>query len=540
LRPGKPDRRARLRPAWSARAARAAATLDRTVERHPGVTLAAVTALANALPGGAVFLYLEFADSASASVAHPGHAGHVQVLAFVLFLAVALPLGALMSSLGWLPVRRWLASGQPPTRFEQMTVLRQPLLRAMGGFAYWAIAAVLFGSLEAALGYPARHVALIVITALLGACASAALTALLIERLLRPITIRLLAGEVPDRRFGIGVLPRLLLSWAFGSGVPLVALLLAPMDQGNRTLRSFAGPLALLCGAGLVSGFTIITGAARSVSEPLHSVRSALRRVEQGDLGVAVPVDNAGEVGQLQVGVNQMVAGLRERRQLEDLFGRYVGAEVARQAVEQGVDLGGERTEASALFVDLIGSTALAASLPPENVVRTLNAFFAAVVAAVAEEGGWVNKFEGDGALCVFGPPGTTADHPARALRAALAIGRALDRAATEHPQLSAAIGVSSGEVVAGNIGSPERFEYTVVGDPVNEAARLSDLAKTTAGRVLASGRAVAAANNERRNWQHAGSETLRGRARPTDLYQPADQVGTGRAESTSAAQDGA
>jgi adenylate cyclase len=142
----------------------------------------------------------------------------------------------------------------------------------------------------------------------------------------------------------------------------------------------------------------------------------------------------------------------------------------------------------------------------------------------VSADGGWVNKFEGDGALCVFGPPGTTADHAARALRATLAIRQALARAAPDHPQLSAAIGVSSGEVVAGNIGSPERFEYTVVGDPVNEAARLSELAKATPGRALASGRAVKAAGAEGRRWRPAGTETLRGREQPTELYQPVDQ----------------
>ncbi|MGH8918392.1 MAG: adenylate/guanylate cyclase domain-containing protein, partial [Actinomycetes bacterium] len=183
--------------------------------------------------------------------------------------------------------------------------------------------------------------------------------------------------------------------------MPLVGLLLAPIGLGRRRISDFTSTLIFLCVGGLLSGFTITTGAARAVSEPLRAVRSALRRVEAGDLDVMVAVDDLGEVGQLQAGVNRMVEGLRQRRQLEDLFGRYVGEEVAAQALRRGTERSGERDRASVLFVDLRGSTAMAAELEPEQVVQTLNAYFAAVEGAVRDHGGWVNKFEGDGALCV-------------------------------------------------------------------------------------------------------------------------------------------
>ena len=186
-----------------------------------------------------------------------------------------------------------------------------------------------------------------------------------------------------------------------------------------------------------------------------------------------------------------MVGGLRERQQLADLFGRHVGAEVARQALERGDRLGGEQREVSALFVDLIGSTALALRRPAEQVVGVLNAMFDAVVAAVTAEGGWVNKFEGDGALCVFGAPGDQPDHAARALRAATRPAAPSWRRAAAVPGLDAAIGVSSGLAVAGNVGSVQRFEYTVIGDPVNEASRLTRWPRRHPCRVLASGAAV-------------------------------------------------
>ncbi|HVB90852.1 MAG TPA: adenylate/guanylate cyclase domain-containing protein [Acidimicrobiales bacterium] len=221
-----------------------------------------------------------------------------------------------------------------------------------------------------------------------------------------------------------------------------------------------------------------------------------------------------------------MVLGLRERRTLQDLFGRHVGEDVAHQALEQGrVTLGGERREVGIVFVDVIGSTNLAQSSSPEAVVELLNHFFAAVVRVVAAEGGWVNKFEGDGALCVFGAPVAQEDCALRALRAARILRRELLVLAAAHPELDAAIGVSAGTVVVGNIGDEHRYEYTVIGTPVNEASRLTDEAKHRLGRVLASEEAVLRAGGEARSWLVTGELQLRGIGEPVLVYEPASGI---------------
>jgi adenylate cyclase len=347
---------------------------------------------------------------------------------------------------------------------------------------------------------------------------------LLSERVARPVVERALAGDAPPRPHGPGVRTRLTVAWSLGTGVPLFGIALiaggALVADGVDTTRLAASILFLALVATGV-GMFVNRYAARSISEPLAAVRRAVARVEAGELDVAVPVDDGSEVGLLEVGFNRMAAGLRERERLRDLFGRQVGREVAEAALEaEGeVELGGEEREVAVLFVDLVGSTSMASRRKPAEVVATLNEFFRLVVDAVERHGGWVNKFEGDAALCVFGAP-TARENPASD---ALAAARALcERAARELDGVEAGIGVSAGRVVAGNVGTEERFEYTVIGDPVNEAARLCELAKDWPGGLLASQAAISRADpREGAHWEVRAYRLLRGRDEPTGLATP-------------------
>jgi adenylate cyclase len=235
-------------------------------------------------------------------------------------------------------------------------------------------------------------------------------------------------------------------------------------------------------------------------------------------------VEDAGEIGLLQSGFNEMVAGLRERERIQDLFGRHVGSAVAAEAISGGVTLSGEQCDVVALFVDIAGSTRLTRSHEPAEFVAMLNRFFGIVVDEVEGNGGLVNKFEGDAALCVFGAPAELPD-PASA---ALCTARAIRDRVAESGEFEIGIGVASGPVIAGQVGSASRLEYTVIGDAVNEAARLTDLAKRTDGCILASEPVVQAATEEERaNWTPGRTVRLRGRENPTRTYRTAsDGVG--------------
>jgi adenylate cyclase len=349
-----------------------------------------------------------------------------------------------------------------------------------------------------------------------------AISYLLAEWVLRPITARALEHGPPESPVAPGVVVRTALAWALATGPPLVGIAWTAVDIAEgRIPRTDASIVSLgaLAVIALVAGGIAIVVVAKSVADPLRAVRRAMARVQEGATDVEVTVNDASEVGLVQAGFNRMVAGLRERERLRDLFGRHVGEDVARQALESGVQLGGEVREAAVVFVDVIGSTALASEVPPQEVVRRLNLFFELVLDVVRRHGGWVNKFEGDAALCVFGVPSATSDPAGRALATARELAARIEADSPLH----AAVGVSAGEVVAGNVGAERRFEYTVIGDAVNEAARLTELAKERVPRVLAAGRAVARAGDEASHWALGDEVTLRGRAEPTRLATPAE-----------------
>ena len=450
-------------------------------------------------------------------------AAQLQALNLILF-AVYMPVSFCVAG-AWtkkiaMPMVRWLNEDRPPNDRELMLVLHHPFNQLRVNATMWAGAAVVFGALNAA--YSLSLGAVVAVTIVFGGLTTCALVYLFSERLLRPITARALATRAPSEPTLPGVAARVLLPWAFTTAVPLlgaVMLGVLVVSGTHVTQTRLALTVIFLSLLVLTAGLAAMAVAARSLADPLKSVRAALARVEEGDLDVEVAVDDGSEVGLLQAGFNRMVAGLRESELLRDLFGRQVGEEVAREALQRGVELGGEVREAAILFVDIIGSTTIAGERPPAEVVGLLNRFFALVVDVVRKHGGWINKFEGDGALCVFGAP-VELDDPAGA---SLAAARELDaRLRVELPELEVAIGVSAGPVVAGNVGASERFEYTVVGDAVNEAARLTELAKTMPGHVLASGRALRAAGGvEPDCWQTDGARTLRGRAEPTELATP-------------------
>jgi adenylate cyclase len=419
------------------------------------------------------------------------------------------------------PMVRLLETTDRPTDEQRLKVLDAPLLFFIRQAVLWAISAAVFGVFNA-LADAELGLSVALVVALAGLSVSS-VTYLITERSFRPLAGTVLAYGLPDRLGVRRVATRLIFAWALGTGIALFGIIVIGVsvltDPQDATPRRLAITMVVLGGAALIVGSVTNLLAARASSDPILALRQGIADVRAGDFDTRVHIYDGTEVGVLQAGFNDMVAGLQERETIRELFGKHVGDDVARQALEGGVELGGEVRDVAVLFVDIVGSTTLAEDLPPERVVGLLNRFFDVVIEVVHQYDGWINKFQGDAALAIWGAPMEVADRDSLVLAAARVMGRRLRE---EVPELSAGIGVSAGRAVAGNVGAAERYEYTVIGDPVNEAARLTDVAKTVPGGVVANAKLLlTAGGNEVHWWSTLEPVVVRGRSEATEIAAP-------------------
>jgi adenylate cyclase len=319
----------------------------------------------------------------------------------------------------------------------------------------WLVGAVLFGVFNGlhSVGLGARVAVAVAATGLVTASTAYLLT----ELVLRPAAARAMDRGVPQRLIVPGVATKSVLAWLLGTGIQLFGIvaigLLALTHSPSLTAHPEHGVTALgvamvvLGGMGLAVGLLAVVVVARTTATPLDSVRRALEQVRQGRFDVRVPVYDGTQIGQLQLGFNSMVAGLQERERIREAFGAYVDPDVAERILAEDLRLDGEEVEVTVMFIDMRDFTGFAEGTDPKDVVQALNHLFEQMVAIIHDHGGWVDKFVGDGLL--FG------------------------------------IGLNSGRVLAGNVGGAGRLEFSVIGDPVNVAARVEAATRTTGDRIL-------------------------------------------------------
>ncbi len=447
---------------------------------------------------------------------------------FLGYLFVSFTVASYLSLRLLIPVMRWqrrdtLLGDRDPasTEMARTRALKMPFYRSVISVTNWCLGSIVF--IVASWPVASKSAPVVAVATGLGATATAIIGYLQSERVLRPVAVAALRGGVPENFRAPGVILRQVLTWVLSTGVPVLAIVLALVASKFQILTAPAErlttPILILALAALAIGLAGTLLVAMSIADPLRQLRWALGEVQRGNYNAHMQIYDASELGLLQAGFNDMVRDLAERQRLRDLFGRYVGEDVARRALERGTELGGQERDVAVLFVDLVGSTQLAATIPASEVVSLLNEFFRVVVDTVNRHGGFVNKFQGDAALAIFGAP---IEHP-DASGAALAASRELhDDLINVLGETDFGIGVSAGRAIAGHIGAQARFEYTVIGDPVNEAARLTELAKLEQGHVLASAIAVSGAlDAEALCWDVGEIVELRGRTAPTQLARP-------------------
>lgn len=435
---------------------------------------------------------------------------------------IAIAVGAIANVVLGIAVLRpqldWFVLGEPADHDRRRSVQRIPRRQVYATLIAWA-----FGvSTYFVFAHERSAVVLLAISVAFALAASsvACLTYLFAERAARPLSVVALR-DFPAQHVVHGVHGRMLAVWVVSSAIPMFGLLFVNagrwMEVLPRSVGSVDWTTVVLGLVGLVAGARVVALVGKAIADPLNDLSRAVGQVDDGDLSVRVSVYDSSELGVLQHGFNEMVSGLEERERMRELFARHVGDTVAAQALEHGAGMRGTNADVGVLFVDIIGSTAIAAQQDPNATADLLNEFFTIVADVVDSHSGFVNKFEGDAALAVFGAP-VSLDNPAAA---ALCAARQLAERLSGNLPIRWGIGVAYGATFAGNIGAERRYEYTVIGDPVNECARLSEMAKAAAVPVLATGAAVGAAADETMNWRSVGSRVLRGRREPTDIYAP-------------------
>ena len=258
----------------------------------------------------------------------------------------------------------------------------------------------------------------------------------------------------------------------------------------------------ILTGLSAVLGLGIAAVVTKALVRNVRNLVRGAEDVEAGDLDVEVPVITDDEVGRLTASFNDMVGGLRMKERIKDTFGKYMDPRIVTALLEKPemTRLGGDRREMTVMFIDLQGYTSISEKLAPDDLVRMLNHFLGQMADAIAANHGVVNDFLGDAVMAYWGPPFTSAEEQAElACKAALAarenfklftqqVSAELGEKAADL-ELEMRVGVSSGEVVAGNIGSSVTRKYSVIGDPVNLGARLEGANKNYGTRIILSER---------------------------------------------------
>jgi adenylate cyclase len=409
-------------------------------------------------------------------------------------------------------VAAWRALAAFPTRFTRRWRF-MPVVTSVIPFSAFT---------TVVLGLPWYSFGLIALGGLVAVVYGLFLRFLAHELALRPV-IEDISSDLPDEfelgEAGLSLRTRLLLALPLLNIIAGVAVA-GLSTTGTASLSDLGVDVAVAVLVAFTVSLELTVLLARSIVDPMGQLQRMAERVAAGDLSARVPVASTDEAGRLAQSFNEAVAGLAERERLREAFGVYVDPGVAERVLAEGVALEGEEVEVSVLFLDVRGFTEMAGVVGARQIVGHLNALFEEVVPCVVEHGGHANKFVGDGLLAVFGAPDRRRDHADRALAAALSIVRHV--AQRFEGELEIGIGANSGTVIAGSVGGGGRYEFTVIGDPVNVAARVEEATRVSGDQVLVTA-ALREALTEPADveWVERRAVPLKGKAELVTLYAP-------------------
>ena len=298
-----------------------------------------------------------------------------------------------------------------------------------------------------------------------------------------------------------------------------------PLNAELAAAHELENIILLIALAALFVATLAALGIAKSVSQPVQALAAHTEHVAAGDYTRRIDLQRSDELGQLANAFNHMTAGLSERDRVRDLLGKVVSPEIATQLLQSNLELGGAEREVTILFSDLRDFTTLSEKLPPAEVLTLLNRYLDRMSAIVERHGGVIDKYIGDAIMALFGAPVTSTDPAGHAMAAAREMTVALSALNDEliaegRPTLQFGVGINTAHVVAGNMGSKTRLNYTVIGDGVNLASRLESLTKDSAyaARIIVSD-ATRKAALQPPALRPLGSVTVKGKLEPVQIY---------------------
>lgn len=229
----------------------------------------------------------------------------------------------------------------------------------------------------------------------------------------------------------------------------------------------------------LGSIFFSIIMTSRHLQKSIQTLLQVFKKIEKGDFSSNVPVTSIDELGQISFSLNQMIYGLRDREMIKRQFGNYVSPEIRDYIIKNKNALQGEEKVVTVLFTDIQGYTSISEKLTPQETVTLLNEYYTMLVEIVQNHKGVVSKFIGDSLMAVFNAPLDDPEHALNAIRCAQEIVTITDNFEfLGNVKLITRVGINTGKVIAGNLGSKDRYEYTFIGDSVNLAQRLEQIGK--------------------------------------------------------------
>lgn len=268
--------------------------------------------------------------------------------------------------------------------------------------------------------------------------------------------------------------------------------ILRSVDKALALQKNLQQTIVIIGALGIAFAIAMAFFIASRITNPLNALLLGVQEVGKGNLNVKVPLETHDELAVLAQSFNDMIEGLKETERVTNVLGKYISPEVAKKVLSsgEGLALKGERRECVVMFTDIRGFTSFSENMAPEKIVADLNEYFTLMVDVVLKYEGTLDKFIGDAIMAVWGAPVPFEDKELRGVKAALEMQEVLgqynkSRIDKKQTPLTMGIGLNSGVVVSGNLGSDKRTDYTVIGEEVNLSSRLCS--KAAPGQVLIS-----------------------------------------------------